>query len=141
MRLNHATSYGEPKTCAGRFRTPLWFATPSDVEDPGEIVVLDASTPVGHIDACPAIWCPPRADQNLAVHVRMADRVAHEIRQSAGELVAIALHGKAIRIIDHVYHKVYMPLPGMFASLTDNVVGKLDETQRASGLRRKRGHT
>lgn len=110
MRPHHATSYGKPQTCSNLLCAPLRFASPSDIEDPDENVVLDASTPVGHFDACPAIGCPPRADQNLPVHVRVADRVAHEIRQSARELVTIALHGRAIRIIGHMYHKVHMPL-------------------------------
>ena len=141
MRLDYSPGYGKPKACSGVFCAPFRFASPADLEDPGQVVVVDASTLVSDGEPRPAIGSPPRADLDPPLCGGVADGVADESGEGTGELVTIALHGKAIGVVGDVQDEFYLLAPGMFASLTYDVVGQLDQAQWASGLclRSRRG--
>jgi len=134
MRLDNSAGNGKSKTCSGVSCAPFRLSSPADLEDPGQVVILDASAPVGDGEPGPAIGGAPGTDPDLPVLARVANGIADEIRQGAGEFVAIALHRKAIGVVGHIEDQVDMAPAGMLPSLTHDVVGQLDQAQRTASL-------
>ena len=83
VRLNDATGNRESKSRPG-VTCALGFSSPTDLEDPCQLVVGDASAAVGDGEPSPTLGCPSCADQNLPVLAGVADGVADEIGQRAG---------------------------------------------------------
>lgn len=134
MRLDHATGDGQPKAGSGVIRAALELTSPTDLEDPRQVVVADTSAPVGHGESRPAVGRPLRADQDLPVLTGVPDGVADKIGQGAGKLVSTALHSKPIGIVGQLQDELDIAPSRMLASLPHDVIDQLDEAQRAASL-------
>ena len=83
VRLNDATGNGESKSRPG-VTCALGFSSPTDLEDPCQLVVGDASAAVGDGESSPTVRFPSCAYQDLPILAGVADGVADEIGQRAG---------------------------------------------------------
>ena len=78
VRLNDATGNRESKSRPG-VTCALGFSSPTDLEDPCQLVVGDASAAVGDGESSATVGFPSCADQDLPVLVGVPDGVSDEI--------------------------------------------------------------
>src|SRR5207249_3947842 len=111
--LDHTTGDRESEATAAVGWCALYVAAPADVEDASQVVLGDAAAAVGHREPDPPVGFAVDSERHGPTGRGVTDRVADEVRHSAGQLVRIPLYGEPILIRRCRHRQPYAGSPRM----------------------------